>query len=256
MTNIEERNLTEAGLSKEHAVIYLHLLSSGLCSAKVIASKTNIGRTLTYKVLEQLMELELVEKNDQLGKIALFRASHPVKIKNIVDTKKQKADLASEGFSKSYGLLTSQYNLLAGKPNIRFLEGIDGLKEMYADILECGQDIKLFRSFLDHKNPEVTRILREHILKQAALGIKVKMVGPLRQDVSIDVLKQKDQERMVTRKTMKEGFLMPSQVILYANKVSITDFQNLIITIIENQCVKDSFEKMFDYTFDSLPNTY
>jgi len=256
MTIIDTKALIDAGLSKDQAAIYTSLLDSGSRNAKMISTKTGIGRTLAYKVLEQLISMGLVERRGDVGKIAFFRAAHPIKIKNMLETEKQRNELASDAFAKSYGMLASQYNLLAGKPHVRFLEGIEGLREMYADILETGQDIKLFRSFLDHKNPEVTKILREHIHRQASQGIRVKMVGPLRHDVSVEELKKKDKERLVTRKTIKEGFLMPSQIILYGNKVSITDFQNLIITIIENQCVKDSFERMFDYTFDSLQNTY
>lgn len=256
MTKIDDKVLIDSGLTKEQAKIYLYLLDAGLSNAKVIAQKTKVGRALTYKVIEQLIGMGLIEKREDIGKVALFKASHPSAIKNILEKNKQVVDFANESFSKSYGMLCSQFNILNGKPHVKFLEGLDGLQEMYNDILDEGQDIKLFRSFLDHKDEQVTKILREHMKKQATKGIRVKMIGPHRNDVTLEELKKKDIERLVTRKTIHEGFLIPSQVIVYGNKVSITDFKNLIITIIENECVKDSFERMFDYTFDNLKDTY
>ena len=68
---------------------------------------------------------------------------------------------------------------------------------------------------------------------------------------------EKDKTRNVTRRTIPEGFLIPSQIIIYGDKVSITDFKGgLIITIIENPAVRETFEKMFDYMFDTIESSY
>ncbi len=257
MTNYDEKTLVDIGLTREQSKIYLFLLENGLCNARVISTKTNLGRALCYKVLAQLVEKGIITKRDDVGKISMFFPVHPNRIKIILEEEKQTSDQANIVFNDSFGLLSSKFNLLSGKPNIQFLEGSDGLKEMYNDILAEGKDIKLIRSLLDHKDIDTASILRAHIEKQAKIGIKVKLIGPKREDVPMDVLIKKDKARNVTRKTIPDGFYIPAQIIIYGDKVSITDFKSgLIITIIENASVRETFEKMFDFMFDSIKDTY
>ncbi|MEI8327855.1 MAG: helix-turn-helix domain-containing protein [Candidatus Taylorbacteria bacterium] len=257
MTIIDEKILIDIGLTKEQSRIYIFLLENGLCNARVISLKTNLGRALCYKVLTQLVQRGIITKRDDLGKISMFFPVHPSRIRIILEEEKQRSDQANVIFNDSFGMLSSKFNLLSGKPNIRFLEGLEGLKEMYGDILAEGKDIKLIRSPLDHQNIDTANVLRSHIEKQAKMGIKVKLIGPKRGDIAVDVLMEKDKTRNVTRRTIPEGFLIPSQIIIYGDKVSITDFKGgLIITIIENPAVRETFEKMFDYMFDTIESSY
>lgn len=59
MNNIEE-SLTNAGLTKNESRVYLQLLKFGEQSANNIAKKTVMDRTLTYAVLNSLVEKGLV----------------------------------------------------------------------------------------------------------------------------------------------------------------------------------------------------
>lgn len=257
MTNIDEKIISDAGLTTEQARIYLFLLNTGLSSAKVISSKTGVGRALVYKVLEQLKDLKLVEVRDDIGKISLFSSANPSVLKNFIEERKMNIENSTEMFNKHFGALSSKFNALSGKPHVQFLEGLDGLREMYDDIINEGKDIKLIRSLLDHKNDSIALILREHIKKQTEAGIKVQLIGPPREEVPLEVIKQKDAERHVTRRVVAENFLIPSQVIIYANKVSITDFKGeIVITIIENPDVRETFEKMFNFMFENGEKAY
>ena len=57
-----ENTLTEAGLSKLQAQVYLYLLDNGPVSPNILTTKLNITRTNTYKVLDSLAKLELVKR--------------------------------------------------------------------------------------------------------------------------------------------------------------------------------------------------
>jgi sugar-specific transcriptional regulator TrmB len=257
MTIIDEKTLVNLGLTHEQVKIYLFLLNNGISNAKNIALKTGLGRPLVYKVLDQLKALKLVDFRENIGKITLFQPNHPSILKSYIQEKKSQLDNSIKIFDKHYGLLASKFNVLTGKPNIIFMEGLNGLQEMYDDILNEGQNIRLIRSLLDHKDPKVASILRTHIDKQAKKGIKVDMVGPPRYELTTEEMRKKDEARLVTRKVMPENFLIPSQVIIYGNKVAITDFKGEIITtIIENPDVRETFEKMFDFMFQNAKPAY
>lgn len=257
MTNIDEKVISNVGLTPEQAKIYLFLLDNGLSNAKVISSKTGIGRALVYKVLDQLIDMGLVEERIDLGKISLFGAKHPNSLKIHLEKQKNEFEQSLEVFNKQYGLLASKYNALSGKPNIQFLEGVAGLQIMYDDILYEDKDIRLIRSLLDHKDEVITSLLRKHMKKQVSQGIKVKMIGPIREDLEIEETKKRDQERLVERRIITKNFLIPSQVIIYGNKVAITDFKGEVVTtVIENPDVRETFEKMFDFMFENGEKLY
>jgi sugar-specific transcriptional regulator TrmB len=145
MTNINEKILTDSGLTQDQAKIYLFLLENGMANAKSISLKTGLGRALTYKVIDQLIASNLVEKRD-VGKIARFFPSHPQAIKSMAETRKRESAAASESLNTVFGSLASSYNMLLGKPNIQFHEGVEGIERIYEDILETGQDIFLISS--------------------------------------------------------------------------------------------------------------
>ena len=69
---MNEDILTKGGLTPEQAKIYLCLLRSGLMPVKVISVKTGLGRSLTYKILNQLISLGAVEQRDNIAKITYF----------------------------------------------------------------------------------------------------------------------------------------------------------------------------------------
>ena len=156
MTEIDTNILEKSGLTPDQAKIYSFLLSNGLSPAKLISKQTSIGRALTYKVLDQLIELDLAEKRENLGKITMFFPKHPSKIKDLVEKEKTAANEAISMLSKVMPSLSSNYNLLFGKPNVQFYEGIKGLNLIYDDILENNQNISIISSpTIDEDRKEV-----------------------------------------------------------------------------------------------------
>src|SRR3989344_4967726 len=94
MTEIDTNILEKSGLTQEQAEIYSFLLSNGLSPAKLISKQTSIGRALTYKILDRLIELGLAEKREGTGKITMFFPGHPSRIKDLVEKEKT---IANEG---------------------------------------------------------------------------------------------------------------------------------------------------------------
>lgn len=248
MTNNIEDILSKAGLTQEQSKVYLFLIENGMTNAKVISSRTKIGRTLTYKILDQLIVLELVEKRDSAGKVSLFVPLHPQKIKDRLNDLINQSKIASDNLSAIFGSVVSQYNILLGKPNVRYYEGVDGIKEIYTDILDTGKDILIISSSAKDNRCEILPLIRDQIKKQVERNIHVKAITQIVEH-EIATPTNDDFKNLITRKQInQEKLSIPSQIIIWGDKVAITNFKESIITvIIDSKYIRDTFSVLFDF---------
>jgi len=250
MTEIDTNILEKSGLTQEQAEIYSFLLSNGLSPAKLISKQTSIGRALTYKILDRLIELGLAEKREGTGKITMFFPGHPSRIKDLVEKEKTIANEAISMLTKIMPSLSSNYNLLFGKPNVQFYEGIEGLSLIYDDILETNQDISIISSpAIDEGRQEVLHLIKEQIEKQVAQNIKTKAITPFSEGQKTSTPISEDEKYLITRKIVPaEKLKIPAQIIIYGNKVAITNFKETIISVlVESKYIAETFRIMFDY---------
>ena len=71
------------GLTSEESSIYLYLLENSTSSALTISRHVCISRTKVYRILDKLIEKQLVvQQYNQNG--FKFRANHPSKLKQLI----------------------------------------------------------------------------------------------------------------------------------------------------------------------------
>lgn len=252
---MNKKVLIDCGLTNDQAKIYLLLLEQGLSNAKGISIKTGIGRALVYKVIEQLIGMKLVEKREDIGKIALFSPGHPSVIKNIIDNRKKDIINATESINNIIGLLSSKYNALQGKPSINYLEGIEGIEHIYSDILDTGKDIKIISSPIKYEyRDKILEIIEKQTVLQAKNNIKTLAITPRDITNKKEIDKDLDKNRLIERKIIDIKELnIPAQIIMYGDKTSITNFKETIITVtIESKYITETFEKLFDYIWNKV----
>lgn len=174
-----EKVLIEVGLSEEQSLVYSALLDKGAQKASILASWTGIKRGLIYKVLEQLEAMGLVSKKGGEGTVAVFSPEHPSRLMDMMDQKEKSLALAKETISFSLGSLASKYNLLSGKPNVQFYEGMDGAQKVIDDSLSIEKngeilqyvDSETILKFIPNEN-------KEYVAKRKKLGFKKKILVP------------------------------------------------------------------------------
>ncbi len=104
-TKILENELTRFGLSARQAETYVFLLTKRACSARQIATETNMNRSDTYRVLSELFDHGLVEKQLFDSKKTFFTPIPPGQaINRLLARKKREID----ELSKSVEELTTQ----------------------------------------------------------------------------------------------------------------------------------------------------
>lgn len=252
---MNEKVLIDCGLTVDQAKIYLLLLEQGLSNAKGISVKTGIGRALVYKVIEQLIDMKLVEKREDLGKIALFGPGHPSIIKNIIENRKKDINSATESINSIFGLLSSKYNALQGKPNINYLEGIEGIEYIYNDILDVSKDIKIISSPIKYEyRDKILEIIEKQTVLQAKNNIRTIAITPRDTVNKREIDRELDEKRLIQRKIIDIKELnIPAQIIMYGDKTAITNFKETVITvIIESKYITETFEKLFNYIWNKI----
>ncbi len=131
----------QAGLSKEQARLYESLIKKGPSPASDAARRATISRTLAYKVFGELAALGLVEKSESLGKVALFTAAHPLRLKELIEKREQAAKDSLAALEGVLGQMTSEYNVAGGRPGIEFFEGMAGIAKVLDDTLTAKEVI-------------------------------------------------------------------------------------------------------------------
>lgn len=246
-----EQQLNQAGLTLEQAEIYEVLLKNGPLLAGQLNKKSTLKRGLIYKILDILVEKGLVEKKEEEGKAAIFLANHPLKLKEVVEKREQRAKDAHIALDGILPSLVSDFNLISGQPGIQFSEGITGIEKVYDDIIIQKKDIYLFRSVYDNDHPELEKIVNKQIKRQVASNIHTYALTPLVKDTPKTVL-ENDEKNLVQRRIMpKEKFMLDSQIIIYGNKLAIISLKNKIITtVIDNDDISNTFKTIFDYFWE------
>ncbi|MBU1202522.1 helix-turn-helix domain-containing protein [Patescibacteria group bacterium] len=124
--------LKNIGFDDNKARVYQALLSLGTAPAGAIAAKSGIVRSTVYKILEELISDGLAENVE--GKVKKFIALHPSALIRMLENKKT----ATENIlPELLGIFTSP----KFKPRLKFYEGLDGKKKVFADILTLQNDI-------------------------------------------------------------------------------------------------------------------
>lgn len=251
--NYEKKILEQIGLSEEQAKVYSCLINKGVLSARKISTETGITRSLIYKIIKQLIVLELVSEYDYDGKISKFNALPPANLQKIVDKQKEETSLATNALSEAMSTLGAQFNLLCGKPSVRFYEGMEGIKILNQDIIYTEVDVKIVRSPLDNDNDELESKAKKLLSDRAEKGIKTKLIVPIKNTPS-SITQQWDNDYNIERRRVpREDLLNPAQIIIYGNKVAFTSFNDcMITTIIEDINIR----KTMDMLFDSLWEKY
>ncbi|MCR4325209.1 MAG: hypothetical protein NUV59_00145 [Patescibacteria group bacterium] len=225
-----QQSLAQAGLTEDQAAVYESLVKKGPSHARTVAQEAGISRTLAYKVLDELIDKELAEKKDAPRMVSVFSAAHPMKLKDVVEKRFSEAEAAKGAVGSVLSALTSEYNLAAGKPGVRFFEGKDGIRECINDSLTSKTDIL---SYVDIAAVERTipDISRDFAKARRKLCLKKKNIGVDTPENRAEVegyYPDVTEERLIPWKTQAFGTVMQ----IYDGKISYFTLEEPMMGVI------------------------
>jgi len=127
--------LQKIGLSEKEARVYLATLELGPKSAQEISRHTGINRATCYTILESLIDLGFISQIEgDRGKI--FSAEDPSNILNLLESQEKAIKKRKKEISTFVPDLMALYNKAGSKPRVRYLEGVNGIREIQKMIIE------------------------------------------------------------------------------------------------------------------------
>jgi len=242
-------SLVKIGLNYYQALIYETLLKEGALPAGKIALKTPFKRGLVYKVLDELVKEDVVEKEEPPQKVAIFRAGHPTKLRAFAERKEQlarDAKLALEGVLPSIVL---DFNALSGKPGVLYYEGEEGIRTVVEDSLTTKTEILTFAD-LEIVSKNIGRLNEEQAKKREKLRIKKRAIlldNEFTRKIASGYHKDVTNIRLIDH----QFYPFTSAMEVYDGKVAYLTFKDdrKIGVIIENPEIYEMQKSLFEFVW-------
>ncbi|HBH45901.1 MAG: hypothetical protein A2445_00245 [Candidatus Jacksonbacteria bacterium RIFOXYC2_FULL_44_29] len=244
---MHESLLQTIGLTSDQIVIYETLLKIGALKARDLTLKTPYKRALVYKLLDDLVKLGLAEKETKPGQVTTFRSTHPSALAALLEERQGQLKNVEKTLTSSLPGLISAFNLISGRPGIRFFEGVEGLKQVYLDTLVNTEMIYALLTPAEIE-PNLKKWLDATYIKaRVKAGIKAQVIAPMsKETVNYHQLDEKSlRETLVIS---GEDYPVAVEVNIYGqNKVAFISYRadELIGVILESPHIYNTMKTFF-----------
>lgn len=238
--------LKSLGLSDKEITLYLAGLKMGPTKAAILSRKTGFTRQHTYDILKSLEQKGFVSK---MGKNygQRFIMENPKNLENILERKKQKIEKLGNTLVKIMPEFESFYNPSGIMPKIKFFEEIEGIKDIFEDMLNCGSKkhfyIGSFRELFeilgkDYLDNWIERRIKREIFSKA---VRIK-------EKEIQNELYTDEEKFLREvKFAPKNVNITQTVVMYDNKVAvISSKKECIGFLIESEEYFNTMKTLFD----------
>lgn len=207
-------NLRKIGFSEKEASLYVAGLEAGPATLQELVEISKLKRATIYDVIENLKKQGLVRtiRRGTRGKRKVYVMEDPEHLFSFI---KQKEN-ALQGI---YEDLKHLQNTSRKKPEVHIYQGLEGMKEIYKDLLEKSEEhIEMLSSKMpDNRMKQYWEV--EHAQNRVKKGLRIKLIAP---DLPIYKKMQADDKYSLreTRLIPAHSIPITSEVYAYNNKVA------------------------------------
>ncbi|MDP2665261.1 MAG: helix-turn-helix domain-containing protein [bacterium] len=238
--------LEKLGLSEKEASVYLAILevAFGLSIAS-IAKKTGIKRSTVYLALETLKQRGLVSISRNRNRHVYIAEDPRVFEEKIKEQGAYLQEVLPE--------LLSVTNVLARKPQIRFFEGVEGIKEVYRDTLKQPDSSEILAWATDSIDEKFDSswLTEKYVPSRVAVKIHSRVLAP-----NTPLLKDLAGDNVAALRNLR---FLPSdeapfsvEINLYGKrKMALISFSEQFGIIIESVAIFETFKAIFENAWRS-----
>jgi len=237
LKNTNYNALINLGFEAKEAKIYLALLELGQASILGISRKSKVNRASIYYIIEKMKQKGVVTQIKKRG-TDYFMPLDP-------DLMYQQQRKNLKEFHEVIPELKSMVNQSGLKPMVRFFEGIEGIKAVYADTLTSKTEIINYANSQDVRKywPEYDT---EYVAERASKKIHLRGIAP--DDEYGRAVKKDDKKtyrniRLIDSKKLN----FKNEIKIYDHKIAMISFsKNLFAIIIESEALADTQRSIFE----------
>jgi sugar-specific transcriptional regulator TrmB len=166
------------GLSTEEIEIYLNLLENNTSSALTISRNLHLGRTKVYRILDKLIEKELVvqQYNENGFK---FKASHPSQLSFVLSKKETEILALRKSLPETLNILKNYINIDNSGSQILYYRGLEGLSQVNWNLLNAkneflSYEVNVAEAYLSRSEAEKLRqeLINKKIISKTLMNQK------------------------------------------------------------------------------------
>ena len=210
--------LRKAGLTESQAKGYLALIEYGTLSPAELAEKTNESRTNGYMICEKLESLGLASKKD--SKKVIYTPNHPSALETLAERRRKVLMRNEQEVKQGLSPLIDLYYTLREQPGARTLQGIEGIKEVFTDVLRTREDVYFIRTPMDVTTLS-DEFFQQHQKDRAALDIHTYALTPMSEYAARGIRSGSDEEHLMHRTIFPENtYTEPVEIQIYGDKLA------------------------------------
>lgn len=245
--------LKKAGLTESQAKGYLALIEHGALSPAQLADHTGETRTNAYAIADKLVALGLATKKD--GKPATYSPAHPSALETLAE-KRRRVVIANERTVKdNISPLIDLFYASTEIPGTQVYQGIDGIKQVYADTLKTKKDIYLVRTTADAVDLGET-YLNNYRAKRASLGIHTYALTPDTEIGRQHATNGEDDKMLFHRTILPSDYTAPVELDIYGHKVALIAYGDTqMATIITSPPIAEAMRQLLSLLASQLSSS-
>lgn len=234
------------GFSDKQIAVYLSILELGTSSVAEIAKKSDINRSTTYVLLEELAHMGLVALSDKHSKWQ-YVALPP---ERLIQTLEQRSRKIAGQLAEAHQLIPELKALFSGvgpKPKVRFFEGAEGVISVYEDTLTSTETIRAYAS-IENMHAALGDYFPSYYQRRAGSGIAIRSVHPDTLEARERVTHDKEEARDSALVPHDEYDFSP-EINIYDNKIVFMSLREKFGLIIESEELATAMKKVFELSW-------
>lgn len=233
------RELEHLGLSYEEAKVYIAALELGETTVARIADRSGLKRTTIYGYIEELKKKGLVELSVRHAR-TYISAQNPQQLRVMTE---EKLRIAEEVVPRLKAVMSAVDKV----PVVRRFEGIDGIEQIYREVLEFpGQEILTWISERDLEYTHTPFWQKYYIPERLRKKISARAIIEKGEEGN----KFKNEEHETLRQVRideKKRVTIRAVILLYGgSRVAVVSYDEMAGTVMESKNFFDTQKSLFE----------
>lgn len=233
--------LVEAGLTKAQTTAYISLLTHSPITPPALAKIIGESRTNTYKILEQLEDIDLVIRDESSKKIR-YLANNPSALTSLIAKQEREIQSRKKRLQNTIADLEKTYFENLTQPGVSFKQGTEGIINVFEDYTKTNENLFMIRSWKDRDyiGKGVLSIWRK---QPSTKGLTTHFIGPDTESASSGKM---DKTYLIDKTWIQEeDYTAPVEWCAYGDKLAIISYgDEASSTIVQSPQIANAFKQL------------